>query len=116
MSYRYNFEGEPIYENSEMFSKETFEAMLVKGLALMGERERLSLNLNSDNELINYCKSVGLNPEPEGSSTSNWKANCPSGGSHKIMISTSSNEWGCGYCRKNGNINSLMQWYNSRNS
>lgn len=111
MSYRYNFEGEPIYEKSEVFSKESFDAMLVKGLALMDERERLALVLNSDNDLIKYCKSIGLNPEPEGSSFTNWKANCPSGGQHHIMISTKSNEWGCGYCKKKGDLNSLKEWW-----
>jgi len=116
MSYRYNFEGEPSYEYSKVFSKEAFDSMLVKGLELMDKREKLALNLNADNELIKYCKSIGLNPVPEEGSATNWNANCPSGGAHKIMISTTSNKWGCGYCRKNGNINSLKEWYNSKNS
>lgn len=111
MSYRFNFEGEPIYESSEVFSKKSFDAMLVKGLVLMEEREKLALILKSDNELIKYCKSIGLNPIPKGGSSTHWEANCPSGGNHKIMISTTSNEWGCGYCRKNGDINALKEWY-----
>jgi hypothetical protein len=116
MSYRWNFEGEPRYENSDVFSKKSFDTMLEKGIALMGERDKLAILLNSDNELIKYCKSIGLYPEPEGGSASNWKANCPSGGNHHIMISTISNEWGCGYCHKKGDINSLKEWYQRKNN
>lgn len=110
MSFRNNFEGEPSYENSNIFSKESFDSMLDKGITLMIERDNLAITLNSENELINYCKSQGLNPESKGGSATNWKANCPSGSTHKIMISTVSNEWGCGYCRRKGDINSLKEW------
>jgi|WetSurSiteA1Bulk_404760.scaffolds.fasta_scaffold21808_3 hypothetical protein len=115
MSYKYSFEGEPVYVHSKVFSKESFDNMLRKGVELRKEREESAILLNLNNELIKYCKSIGLNPEPEGSSTSNWQANCPSGGNHYIMISTKSNEWGCGYCKRKGDLNSLKEWYQSKN-
>lgn len=101
MSYSRNFAGTPKYESSNIFSKESFDTMLEKGIALMEEREELAIFLGADNALIKYCKSIQLNPQPEGGSATNWQANCPSGGNHHIMISTKSNEWGCGYCWKN---------------
>jgi hypothetical protein len=39
-----------------------------------------------------------------------------SGGQHHLMISTEFNEWGCGYCKKKGDINSLREWYESKNN
>jgi hypothetical protein len=116
MSHNGNFIGTPQYEKSEMFSKESFDKMLDKGISMMVERDGMAKSLNSENELINYCKSVGLYPEPVDGNVNNWKANCPSGGKHYIMISTISNEWGCGYCRKKGDINSLKKWYESKNN
>lgn len=46
MSYRYNFEGEPIYENSEIFSVEAFAALFSKGLEKMELREDQARILN----------------------------------------------------------------------
>ena len=110
MSYSKNFAGTPKYESSDKFSEETFNTMLEKGIASMIERETLAKLLGADNELIKCCKSIGLNPYPEGGIITNWQASCPSGGNHQIMISTKSNEWGCGYCRKKGDLNSLKRW------
>ena len=116
MSYRWNFEGIPIYENSELISEESFDKMLKEGIELMDKRDELAKLLHADNELIKYCKSIQLNPEPEGNSTTNWQANCPSGGHHHIMISTKSNEWGCGYCGRKGDLYSLKEWHESQNN
>ena len=115
MSDRNNFAGEPVFVQSKIFSKESFDAMLQQAIILMDEKYDLAMKSNSDNELIKYCKSIGLNPEPDGSSSTNWEANCLSGGQHRLMISTKSNEWGCGYCKRKGDINSLREWYESKN-
>lgn len=115
MSDRYNFFGEPVFVKSSFFTKAQFEEMLNKGIKLMEEKDDLAVRLNADNELIKYCESIGLNPVPDGSSPTSWKANCLSGGEHFMMISTTSNEWGCGYCRKKGDINSLREWYRNIN-
>ncbi len=110
MSYRKNFLGTPLFDKSDVFTKKEFDAMLKKGIELMDERDELAKLSNADNELIIYCKSIQLYPEPVGSSPTNWKANCL-GGNHHIMISTKSNEWGCGYCGKKGDLNELKKWY-----
>jgi hypothetical protein len=115
MSYRGNFDDRPLYENSEVFSEQAFEELLQKGISLMNEKDQTAILLNADNELINYCKSIGLNPKPEGSSPTNWVANCLSSAQHHLMISTESNKWGCGYCSRKGDINSLREWYENKN-
>ena len=66
--------------------------------------------LAQGNELIRYCEAEKLYPYPEGSNLTNWYAQCPNGGKHPIMISTISNEWGCGYCRKKGNLEDLKHF------
>lgn len=114
MSNRNNFEGTPVFVQSRIFSEETFDKMLKQAIILMDEKYDLAIKLNAENELIKYCKSIGLNPEPGGSSTTNWVANCLSGGQHHLMISTKSNDWGCDYCKRKGDINSLREWYESK--
>ncbi len=55
-----------------------------------------------------------MNPRPNGSRPNIWEANCLSGGEHQLMISTEFNEWGCGYCKKKGDINSMCGWHESK--
>jgi hypothetical protein len=114
MSERYNFVGTPFYIQSNIFTESLFAEMLKEGIRLMNEKYDLAIKLNAENELIKYCESIGLNPEPNGSSPTNWEAKCLSGGQHRIMISTKSNDWGCGYCKRKGDINSLRDWYESK--
>ena len=109
-----NFVGIPEYVQSEIFPKAAFDEMFKQAIVLKNKKYDLAKELNTENELIKYCKSIGLNPEPEGSIPTNWVANCLSGGQHHIMISTISNQWGCGYCKRKGDINSLREWHESR--
>jgi hypothetical protein len=112
LSYRHNFAGTPVYVSSDVFTEAEFEAMLNEGIARMDERDRLTRQSGSDNELIRYCESAKLSPEPDGGVPQNWSANCPSGGQHHIMISTKSNQWGCGYCRRKGGLPELKLFVN----
>jgi hypothetical protein len=114
ISDKYNFVGTPVFVQSRIFSEQTFDKILRQGIILMDEKYDLAIKLNTENELIKYCRSIGLYPEPGGISPTNWEANCLSGGQHRLMISTKSNEWGCGYCKRKGDINSLREWYESK--
>ena len=114
MSYRYNFSGRPVLIKSEIFSEKWFNVLLEKGSKIQDERNEIAILENSNVEIIKFCESVGLNPRPEGSSPTNWYANCPSGGAHPIMISTISQEWGCGYCKKKGDLIALKDWLNTK--
>jgi hypothetical protein len=114
LSFRGNFVGTPEYESSDLFSKESFDKMLKQAYNLMDERDELVRLAGANNEMIKYCESAGLNPQPAGNSPTNWHANCPSGGQHYVMISVKSNEWGCGYCRKKGDLDALKKWIESK--
>jgi hypothetical protein len=50
--------------------------------------------------IIELANELGLNPRPAGHNDSAWVADCPRR-SHTLMLS-SSNEFGCGYCRRKG--------------
>jgi hypothetical protein len=114
MSDKYNFDGTPVFVQSTFFSEASFDEIRRNGISLMREKNDLAIKQNSENELIKYCKSIGLNPEPEGSSPTKWEANCLSGRRHRLMISTISNEWVCGYCARKGDINSLREWHDGK--
>jgi hypothetical protein len=51
--------------------------------------------------IIRMATELRLNPRPAGHNDSAWMADCPRR-SHWIMLSPSSNEFGCGYCRQKG--------------
>ncbi len=110
MSYSGSFAGTPDYISSAIFTKIEFDLMLKKGMELMQTRTDESIKNGIENELIKYCTSNNLNPEPDGNGPNNWVANCPSGRGHFINISTNSNEWECGYCQRKGNLNDLKIW------
>jgi hypothetical protein len=70
----------------------------LKRNALAAEEEQHG---DSTAPIIKLARQLGLNPRPAGHNRSDWTADCPRR-SHTIMISPSSNEFGCGYCRRKG--------------
>ena len=70
---------------------------------LEAEHERNIREAESQAEVVILvvARRLGLRPEPAGNSPSTWYANCP-GKSHRLMISSSSDQFGCGYCRVKG--------------
>lgn len=103
------FYGNPYLVESDWFTYDEFAQLKAKSNEIIRKRKEEIRQQGKDNTLIQYCESKGLNPEPEGEPNS-WLANCPSGGKHHIMISTSSDQWGCGYCRKKGGLEELKEW------
>jgi hypothetical protein len=114
-SYSSNFKGEPFDFRSEIFSVAELNLMLKKGKENSIEKRKEAVRIASENELINYCKLKNLMPEPTGDGVNNWQASCPSRRGHQIMISTTSNEWGCGYCGKKGKLIDLINWIENKN-
>jgi len=51
--------------------------------------------------IITAARDLNLNPRPAGHSSTAWIADCAHR-PHFIMISPSSNEFGCGYCKRCG--------------
>jgi hypothetical protein len=102
------FIGEPVYVQSLLFSEADFGACKRMAGDIIDERMRKARLISS--EIVDICRRSGLSPEPTGDNETNWTARCPSGGSHSIMISTMSNQWGCGYCRRKGDAGDLLSW------
>ncbi|NAW35017.1 hypothetical protein [Halomonas alimentaria] len=65
------------------------------------DRNTREAGAQAGTEIIELARRLGLRPEPAGRSPSAWYANCP-GKSHRLMISSNSNQFGCGYCRVKG--------------
>ena len=117
-SFNGNLHGSPWFLESDMISENDFNIIRKRGSERMAERKNKIKEIGQNHPLIIYCAEQKLYPEPEGHSPHSWKANCPSGRQHHIMISTSSPEdhsWGCGYCKKKGGLEELKNWIETKN-
>ena len=65
-------------------------------------------------EIIHVARELGLSPEPAGIGPVQWYARCP-GTSHRLMITTGEDQFGCGYCRVNGGVAELKAFAAKRN-
>jgi hypothetical protein len=77
------------------------------------ERNRqaaLALARENPIAIIEAARELNLSPRPAWHHEDAWMANCPSGRQHWIMISASSNEFGCGYCGRSGGPTELRQF------
>lgn len=110
-SYPKSFAGRPEYVRSDHFTEAEFEALLEKGLAIDDERIAAARKQYKQHEAYLFAVKHQLNPQPIGYSISDWRFNCISGGSHQLDISLETNTWGCGYCRKKGDLQDLYDWY-----
>ena len=109
-SYSGSCMGYPSFIESELISGLEFDQIRDKGIENIHERQRQTEEMGKNNPLILFCTEHKLHPQPLDHSPHSWQANCPSGGRHHIMISTSTNTWGCGYCRKKGDLKDLHIW------
>ncbi|WP_299397161.1 hypothetical protein [uncultured Gelidibacter sp.] len=106
------FSGYPKFENSSVFTEQEFDGIVQ---SIKDEKDAISKkSLENITPLITYLKENNLNPVPSGYSPTNWNAQCPSGRGHSIMVSTKSDEWGCGYCRRKGGIAELESWLHEK--
>jgi len=76
-------------------------ADLDAGLALETLAAQEAERLNPSPILV-AARELGLDPRPAGHNPAAWWANCPTGRGHSVMISSASNQFGCGYCRIKG--------------
>ena len=65
--------------------------------------------------IVDTAEGLGLCPEPTGRGPYSWSANCP-GTSHHLFISTESDTFGCGYCRRKGGSDELRDFVWDRRS
>lgn len=106
-----NFIGEPTYESSIWYTQEEFNRILCKAKDIITKRRADIILKDTQNAFIIRLRDWGLDPIPTLEDPSSWEANCPSKRNHKIMVDSSTNTWGCGYCRKKGGIIELTNWY-----
>ncbi|WP_026449578.1 hypothetical protein [Aequorivita capsosiphonis] len=102
------YNGYPTFENSSVFTKQEFEAIIT---TLKNSNKAITDKaFEHTTPFINFLKENNLHPFPSGDFYTNWNARCPSGRSHFITISTEKDEWGCGYCRREGKQAELEKW------
>ncbi|MEQ5802228.1 hypothetical protein [Halomonas sp. H10-9-1] len=78
---------------------ETTHRRILGELEAEHDRNVQEAEAQAEAAIIIVARRLGLRPEPAGDSPSAWYADCP-GKSHRLMISSNSNQFGCGYCRK----------------
>lgn len=102
------FDGFPIFEKSTVFSEQEFNN-IIQGIK--NEKDAIRENAKAkETPIIHYLRAQKLNPRPTGNNPNSWVANCPCGGQHFIMVVTTDDEWGCGYCRRKGKMPELEKW------
>jgi len=71
---------------------------------------------NLKTPFIDYLEKTNFNPKPTGNTKHSWIIGCPNAeGKHFLMISALNDEWGCGYCKKKGNLEEFKNWMNEIN-
>ena len=80
---------------------EAAHARILGELEAEHERNIREAESQAEAAILAVARRLGLRPEPAGASPSAWYADCP-GKSHRLMISSSSDQFGCGYCRVKG--------------
>ena len=96
---------------SGFLSKAQFKKILKEYHEELQENTRVAKTLEA--EIIDVAKELGLHPRPEGTSRTNWVANCPNT-HHWIMVAPTSNQFGCGYCRVKGGPPELRAFVDRR--
>ena len=96
------------FERSPLFNEEEYEAIIQ---SILSEKKAYSDKAKETiTPLITYLEEQGLHPRPSGNSAVSWIANCPGSRNHFIRLVTTTDEWGCGYCKRMGKLPELKAW------
>ena len=107
--YSIRWNGIPTFNSAGYLNKEDLESIIseVKDELQASKKE----GLITANHFTEYLESQSLDPKPTGDNNYLWQANCPySGGNHFMMISTETNTFGCGWCKKKGDQKALKDY------
>ena len=96
-------------QKSVFFSTEELKEINDLARRARKEKEERAKMMHLNTEIIQYCEREQMNPRLAGLDPHQWFANCP-GGRHPLMIAADSGTWGCGYCKKKGELPELEQW------
>lgn len=108
------FTGQPLYRSSNLFTEQEFMAFVDEAERELEEIGKRAEKMIGSNELLSYFQEKKLFPRSHDKNLKHWTASCPSGRGHPVMISSQSNEWGCGYCRRKGGLAELKAWLAER--
>lgn len=110
-----NWYGYLNFISSPLFSEEEFKSFKEKARKNRIQKRDTEIESNSNNEIVLYCKEQGMSPNPDPDQGPGfWSANCPSGGQHHLYFRATTNEWFCGYCKRNGKLKELQEWINEK--
>jgi hypothetical protein len=108
-AYTIKWNGEPRFNSPGYINQEDFESIILEVKKEIKDSKKEGLK--TANHFTEYLKSQSLDPRPSGDNKYLWLANCPfSRGFHFMMISTETNTFGCGWCKKKGGQKALKDY------
>jgi hypothetical protein len=104
----YLYQDLPDFVKSKIITADEFNAVIQK---LVHKKNGIKQKAkNTVTPLIHYLEEVHLYPKPSGNNEQSWIAKCPSGGNHFLVVVSTTDEWGCGYCKRKGKLEELKKW------
>ena len=110
---RYGYMGLSHFEQKGILTEDEYQGIR-DGLKYEQAQYTRAARANKS-AIVNTAEELGLLPEPTGEGPYSWSANCP-GTSHRLFISTKSDTFGCGYCRRKGGSDELYAFVKERRS
>lgn len=102
------YQGVLNFERSPLFIEEEYDAIIQS--ILSEDKANSDKAKETITPLITFLEEQDLSPRPSGDDAFSWLANCPSGGIHSIKLVTTTDNWWCGYCKKDGKLPELKAW------
>lgn len=108
-AYSIRWNGPPTFNSAGYLNKKDLESIVseIREEIKISKKEGLA----TANHFTEYLKSQSLDPKPTGDNKYLWQANCPfSKGKHFMIISTETNTFGCGWCKRKGDEKELKKY------
>jgi hypothetical protein len=96
---------------SGLVNKHTFDSLI--GRIEDELEENIKKAKQNETEIIKVARELRLSPEPTGTSPTFWRARCPET-NHPLYINAAENSFGCGWCKRKGEIEELRRFVKER--
>ena len=107
------FNGIPKFVSGGYLKETDFKAIILEITRVLAENNALAKSIKTP--LLRYLEAQGLQPKPSGLDAHAWLAACPfSNKKHFMMVSSKTNTYGCGWCKKKGGQASLVAYFEGR--
>ena len=104
---RANFVCPVVFKAPGLLTQDEFQTVIGD---VRAERESYAKQATAnESEIVYVARELGLQPYPGGTGPHSWFARCPRT-NHTLMISTSSDQFGCGYCKVKGGPQELREF------